>query len=121
MSFLGLPGWPPGQILVLAVCVFAFLASAVAEALRQPEPPPLPRRVPAPRTADSGTWQPSAANWAPCANCPHAPDEHEAVVLGPVCADPPSRVLFLGTLGGCRAEGCGCEMWACSITALEAG
>ncbi len=52
-----------------------------------------------------------AENWAPCANCPCTPDEHEAVILKPVCIDPPARVLFLGTLGGCTTGGCGCRMY----------
>jgi hypothetical protein len=54
-----------------------------------------------------------AENWAPCRNCPHLPDEHEAVIVKPICVDGPlhARVLFEGTLGACTAEGCGCRMW----------
>lgn len=50
-------------------------------------------------------------NWAPCRNCPHPPDDHAAVIYKPVCIDPPARVLFEGTLGGCRAPGCACDIW----------
>jgi hypothetical protein len=52
-------------------------------------------------------------NWAPCRNCPHTPDEHQAVIVKAVAVDPPlhTRVLFEGTLGECTAGGCGCRMW----------
>jgi hypothetical protein len=52
-------------------------------------------------------------NWAPCRNCPHLPDEHQAVIVKPICVDGPlhARVLFEGMLGGCTVEGCDCRMW----------
>lgn len=50
-------------------------------------------------------------NWAACRNCPCPPDAHEAVILRPICVDPPARVLFEGTLGHCLIDGCGCQMW----------
>jgi hypothetical protein len=50
-------------------------------------------------------------NWAPCRNCPHDPDDHQAVIVKPVSIDPPARVLFEGTLGGCLVSGCACPMW----------
>lgn len=50
-------------------------------------------------------------NWAPCRNCPHPPDVHQAVILRPIAIDPPARAVFEGTLGACLAKGCGCDLW----------
>jgi hypothetical protein len=57
-------------------------------------------------------------NWAPCANCPHPPEQHTAVIVKPVCIDPPARVLFEGTLGGCLEPGCTCSMYALADLAV---
>lgn len=53
----------------------------------------------------------SRRNWAPSANCPDAPEDHEAVIVRPICIDPPARVLFEGTLGACKVDGCDCFMY----------
>lgn len=52
-----------------------------------------------------------SANWAPCRNCPHLVEEHEAVIIKPIAVDRGARVLFEGTLGRCLADGCECVMW----------
>jgi len=60
-------------------------------------------------------------NWAPCVNCPHLPDEHQAVIIKPICIDPPARVLFEGTLGECTADGCGCSLYRRADLAASRG
>lgn len=60
----------------------------------------------------AGRRPPVPGNWAPCASCPHLPDSHAAVIIRPIAIDPPCRVLFEGTLGGCQDPGCECAMYA---------